>query len=258
MGKKMTVRDTDHTLAALEEVQKKLATISTVDEAKKIRDEAAAFESYAKTAKRGLDVQNRCALVKLMAERRMGQLLDQMARLRGRPKKALPLTRLSDIGVDYNESHRWRSLANISLDDLDAMRQDCDAMYRELTTAYVMRQVKSLIARDDFVDATRPWEAHWRDRQHDKEVYDATNSLYRILTALSSPEVEEMVNAVCRDTTYLNTHDHHRFLALFQHGIALLSRGEDGVQRRLDGRPEPFSEGQCLLCFIGECERHAA
>jgi len=44
----------DNALIVLNALQKRLGTIRTVDEAKKIRDEAAAFESFAKTAKLGL------------------------------------------------------------------------------------------------------------------------------------------------------------------------------------------------------------
>jgi hypothetical protein len=260
MSKNLTVRDAATTLAMLEDVQKKLATIRTVDEARKVRDQAAAFESFAKTAKLGLDLQNRCALVKILAERRLGELLNQMERLRGRPQKALPLTRLSDIGVDYNESHRWRLLAKISPEELDAVRQDCDAMYRELTVSYVMRQVKSLTARDDYIDATRPWEAHWRDRKQDKQTLEATNWWYGSLTMLSRPEAKDKLDVIGRDTTYLNAHDVRRLLAAFGRGVALLIRGEDGMQRRLEGRPrELFEHGPCLLTVIGEtCERHAS
>ena len=62
-------------LVVLTAIERRLATIETVDEAKAIRDQAEAIRVYAKGARKGLDIQNRACGIKLLSERRAGELL---------------------------------------------------------------------------------------------------------------------------------------------------------------------------------------
>jgi hypothetical protein len=81
-------------IAILSDVERRLATVQTVDEAKDIRDKAEAIRIYAKSAKKGLAIQNRAACIKILAERRAGELLRER-QLKPGPK-AIP-DRLSAI-----------------------------------------------------------------------------------------------------------------------------------------------------------------
>ncbi len=56
----------------------------TVGEAKAIRDQAEAIRVYTKSARKGLAVQNRAAAIKIFAERRAGELLAKLPRLKER------------------------------------------------------------------------------------------------------------------------------------------------------------------------------
>jgi hypothetical protein len=78
----------DNALQVLTDVERRLAAVTTVDGAKAIRDQAEAFRVYAKSARKGLDVQNRAATIKLLAERRAGELLALIQRGRGSKVRA--------------------------------------------------------------------------------------------------------------------------------------------------------------------------
>jgi len=76
-----------------------LASATTPDELITLANQAAALEVYARRAKLGMAAQNRCAEVRLRAERKLGQILTTTPRLRGRPKsvpEANTLPRLSE------------------------------------------------------------------------------------------------------------------------------------------------------------------
>ncbi len=52
-----------------------LEKVSTVDEVKSIRDKAEALRAYARQSGQSLEMQNRCAEIKLRAERRAREIL---------------------------------------------------------------------------------------------------------------------------------------------------------------------------------------
>lgn len=96
-----------------------IAEAYTVDEVKEIRDKTIAIEQYAKLAK-NYEAERQACEIRLRAERRMGQLLREMEKLKGRPEKASRDVRLSDLGVSYNQASKWQKLAKIDDADFDA------------------------------------------------------------------------------------------------------------------------------------------
>src|SRR6201998_3880093 len=100
-----------------------LASANTPDELITLANQAAALEVYARRAKLGMVAQNRCAEIRLRAERKLGQLLTTTPRLHGRPKTVPSgdtLPSLSDLGVpDRKLSHRAQRLAAIPQRDFD-------------------------------------------------------------------------------------------------------------------------------------------
>ncbi len=128
-------------LVKLEQIEQTLATITTVEDAKKVRDHAAAFQHYAKTAKLGLTVQNRCAYVKLCAERRAAELLQEMA-ARGeregqggdrRSNSHEASLKLADLGITWDQSSRWQRLTKVTVEQLAALWRSSDQEAEELT-----------------------------------------------------------------------------------------------------------------------------
>src|SRR2546421_2231620 len=126
-------------LLVLDEVERRLAEITTVDEAKEIADQAEALRVYAQQAHKGLLVQNRCAYVKLLAFRRVGELLAAMEKWTGRPTKGSERKRLSDLGIDHNQSAAWQQLTMVPVAGLEELWKACDQHTAELTWALVRR-----------------------------------------------------------------------------------------------------------------------
>lgn len=135
-------------LVVLTEIEKRLATIQTVDGAKDIRDKAEALRVYAKSAKKGLDVQNQAAFVKIQAERRGGQIIEARNPGAGRPKNNSD--RLSEFHgmlkaaeLDQRTAHRWQTMALVSEASLRKLFAAAMDAQEELTSAAIYRLARS-------------------------------------------------------------------------------------------------------------------
>lgn len=67
-------------LTHFDRARQELELASTIDEVKSIRDKAEALRLYARQARLCLDMQNRCAEIKIRAERRAGEMLQGKSR----------------------------------------------------------------------------------------------------------------------------------------------------------------------------------
>jgi len=132
--------------------RKALASALRVDEVKRIHDKATALLAYAKQAG-DYDLQNQAAEIRLLAERRAGQLLVDMhgtgqrrTKERGRPTKVSSATTLSKLGITRDQSSKWQRLAML-IDDESFERALTQAKekYGELTTAGLLREVKEVM-----------------------------------------------------------------------------------------------------------------
>jgi hypothetical protein len=113
-------------LALYDRMCSAIAECSRVDEAKDIRDKALALEAYYRQA-RNLDAEREAANVRLRAERRVGELLKELARadtaaggdvksasVRETPIQPSPYaTALSEQGISRQAASRYQALANI-------------------------------------------------------------------------------------------------------------------------------------------------
>src|SRR6267154_2636451 len=99
------------TLQVYDELEHRLKSIETLDDAKAIRDQAEALRAYVKQRHRGLEAQNHCAFIKILAERRAGQLLRAMERAQGdRHGNGLRST-MERSGIAPVSGHRWQVMA---------------------------------------------------------------------------------------------------------------------------------------------------
>jgi len=102
-----------------------------VDEVKEIRDQALALQVYAQQAQ-NLDAERKAAEVRLRAERRAGQLLEEMAKTGERDQSggdrkswSQPATmKLADLGISKSQSSRWQRLAQVSDQDFETALTD--------------------------------------------------------------------------------------------------------------------------------------
>jgi hypothetical protein len=131
-------------LDALEEAVRRLDGTESLPDVKAIRDKAEATRSYAKAAGLGLSVQNRTAVVKLLAERKAGRLLASL-KLRGGDRRSKDRTAqltLADLGVSRSQSRRWQQLALIAENDFCEYLAAVHAQARAVTTAGLLRTTR--------------------------------------------------------------------------------------------------------------------
>jgi hypothetical protein len=96
-----------------------IAAAYKVDEVKDIRHRAAALEHYSRQA-HNVEAERQCCEIRLRAERKAGQLLAQIDKLKGRPGKASDVTRLSDLGISHDQSSQWQRLAAVPQPEFEA------------------------------------------------------------------------------------------------------------------------------------------
>ncbi|MDH3595780.1 MAG: hypothetical protein OEU09_14105 [Rhodospirillales bacterium] len=98
-----------------------IAEAYAVDEVKDIRDKALAFEAYAKQAK-NTEAERRACEIRLRAERKAGQLLQEMDKNKGaaQPTRSSDTTTLRELGISKDQSSRWQRLAAVPEAEFEA------------------------------------------------------------------------------------------------------------------------------------------
>jgi N6-adenosine-specific RNA methylase IME4 len=120
-----------------------LASANTPDELIALSNQAEALRVYARRAKLGMAAQNRCAEIRLRAERKLGQLLMTTPRLHGRPKTVPSentLPSLSDLGVPERKlSHRAQRIAAVPTAEFESYLKTAHEQEWEITTRLLLR-----------------------------------------------------------------------------------------------------------------------
>jgi site-specific DNA-methyltransferase (adenine-specific) len=132
-------------LVRLEDACRLLAETNSFDEVKQIRDVAEAARVYARQAQLGLEAQNHAAEIKIRAERRAGELLQEFVRP-GNPQLSQRETigRLPD-GISRTQSYRWQRVASVPEDVFEEHVAETKAHQRELTSADVLKLAPRVI-----------------------------------------------------------------------------------------------------------------
>ena len=136
-------------LAKLSAATYALAEAKTLDDVKRIIDIAEAARTYARAAKLGLEAANHAAEVKLRAERKAGELLQQLERAPGARTDIKPTDRLSasseyrqtlqDTGVEERTAQRWQTVAQVPDEVFEEHVATVQQEQRELTSAGLLR-----------------------------------------------------------------------------------------------------------------------
>src|SRR5258708_20296757 len=137
-------------LVHFDAIKMALQKAASVDEAKGIRDRAEALRIYAKQSGQSLEVLNRCAEIKLGAERRAGEILSEMAKNKGARGKGVRFRdesapTLAELGISQAQSHRWQKIAGIPCRDFEAFLRGRKQEGKELTSVSVLRLANELI-----------------------------------------------------------------------------------------------------------------
>ena len=136
-------------LIHLDTIQQAIQKAASVDEAKGIRDKAEALRIYAKQSGQSLEVQNKCAEIKLRAERRAGVILAEMEKNKGARGKGVRFRdesapTLADLGISQVQSHRWQKIASIPQREFEAFVTATKERGKELTSVSVLRLAHEL------------------------------------------------------------------------------------------------------------------
>lgn len=123
----------------MNQARQTLALARSIDEVKNIKDKAEALRAYAKQAGLTLEMQNDCAEIKLRAERRAGEMLEEQVSA-GNPQflhneRIVPL---KEIGISEIQSHRWQLEAEIPEETFEQFITETKAGAEELTSRGVL------------------------------------------------------------------------------------------------------------------------
>lgn len=151
----MTSLKADSLPALISGARRALEVACSFAEVKVIRDKAEAMRVLARSISAGTEAQNRCAELKLRAERRLGEELAKAEmHPAGRPAENrshdvtdLPPT-LSDLGITRMQSSRWQAVARVP----EEMFEDYVADAAEITTAGALKIEKMLRTRSDIAE----------------------------------------------------------------------------------------------------------
>ena len=110
----------------------------SIDEVKQIRDKAEAMRLYIKQSGESLIMQNQCAEIKIRAERKAGEILQETVQHGGDRKSKYHddtlIPKLNDMGVSRLQSSRWQQIASIPEDNFDTHIEEIKIKGEELTS----------------------------------------------------------------------------------------------------------------------------
>ena len=161
-----------------------LAEAREIQEVTEIRNYAEAVRIVAKQAKAGLEAQNQAAELKLRAERRAGEMLASMDRVKKEDNlipnafysNSQPMSsskpKLDDLGVTSNQSSNWQRIAKIPQPEFERHIEQTKAQEQELTTASTVRLA---VAIQHTGQPSKPYHANARtvgDQFHSKLIWN--------------------------------------------------------------------------------------
>ena len=107
-----------------------IAECTRIDHVQEIKSKARAMEVYAHQIQ-NTEAERGCVIVRLRAERRMGQLLKEMGRNgeraaaeKGRPSKVSDAPTLPDLGITRDQSSQYQKLADIPEEEFEEAISD--------------------------------------------------------------------------------------------------------------------------------------
>jgi len=141
----------------LSSAQRALAEAKTLDEVKDLRDKAVAVKAYAKKAQLGKHLVVDASVIKLRAERRLGELLQEIELADSSPgnqhtgpvasSEDMNSVSLADLGISKSDSSRSQRVATLPEDEFERYIVQNTDQQREPTIAGALRLVKQQQAR---------------------------------------------------------------------------------------------------------------
>jgi len=199
MGKELiTIENLDKAKALIEK--------ANVSQLKEIISQAEAMKVYAQQAKRGLEIQNQVAEIKLRAERRIGECLKTEIKHGGDRKSSSPDVTLKDLGIERMQSSRWQAVAGLPEKEFERHIQEVKKSNEELTTVGVIRLARELQKDDRIAQENRKKDIFDIEiRKGDfKKVLDDLQDIDAIIT--DPPYPKEYLNCFSELSLYAQIH----------------------------------------------------
>src|SRR5215813_3087514 len=138
-------------LITIDDALRALAEARTPEQLIGLANKAEALRRYAQRARLGMAAQNRCAEIRLRAERKLGQYLADTPRNSGGRPKPVPAGNgyptLEDLGITRKLSHRAQRLASIPANDFDLYLRTAAEQEWEITTRLLLHHYERRHAR---------------------------------------------------------------------------------------------------------------
>ena len=141
-------------LAVLDRAYLAIEKAQSLGELKEIRDQAEAARHYVKAAKMTTAMANRCAEIRIRAERKAGEMIKADPNIRP-GRKADAMSGLADYQITEKQSSRWQKIANIPEDVIEQYFAEPENEEREVT-AVGLAQFAARQNKPDGVDEPIP------------------------------------------------------------------------------------------------------
>jgi N6-adenosine-specific RNA methylase IME4 len=130
-------------LISIDDALRALAEARAPEQLIDLSNRAEALRRYAQRARLGLTAQNRCAEIRLRAERKLGEFLAGTPRNSGGRPKPVPLVNgfptLEDLGITRKLSHRAQRIAAVSTTEFERYLRIAHEQEWEITTRLLFR-----------------------------------------------------------------------------------------------------------------------
>ncbi len=139
----IAITSTSEALSKLGAVRHALAKCGDFAEVRELRNRAKWIRQFLKSAAEGLDLQNQAAIVKLLCERRAGEILIKTLRHGGDRRPGKHESQLKALGIDKAESRRLQMEASVSDEEFWQFVQQVTHERKEITSHRLIRFVQS-------------------------------------------------------------------------------------------------------------------
>lgn len=175
-------------LARLQIASEAVSFAKTLPEVKDVRDRIAAIEGYLRQHDTSVQVINETTLLKLRAERRLGEMLSAMPKNDGgRPKTGdtvspvLKPPKLADLGIQKKQSERWQKVAALPAALVEEKIDQATARGEAISAKEVVKQARKDVqplvrepapmptGKFSVIYADPPWQTDFR-RGDDRDV----------------------------------------------------------------------------------------
>jgi len=127
--------------------KKAIAEAKSVDELKKIRNQAEAYRYALKQAGEAPEVVNMASEIKLRAERRAGEFLKKAEKQKPgeyQRSRGKIVASYKELGIDHNQAHRWQKMAVIPEEEFEEYIENNLKVPDGLSTAGALKMLNDL------------------------------------------------------------------------------------------------------------------